>query len=198
MTDNPLNLAIDDTITDEWHERDRNYLILYMKDEDGGFGDSIAEWWDEDYVQAIEDGFLDPRSLHDSAFEYAEQAGLLNPANRLVRRAAVPTAWVIVHDTDGALMTWRDSGQMVWSKSADASDLERGAVTFSDEETAADFFAEDVDGEELADNEAFLAELTFHEVELDVTPDGHTHPRRASAAQLAAIGVETPTPSIKA
>ncbi|NTF17325.1 hypothetical protein G6L37_02615 [Agrobacterium rubi] len=196
MTDNPLNLTFDDTITDEWQERDRSYLILYKKDEDGGFGESIAEWWDEAYVQAIEDGFLDRRNLHASAFEYALQAGLLNPANRASGKEPVLTGWVIVHETDGALMTWRDGGQMVWSSFADASDIERGAVTFSDEATAADFFAEDVEGEELADNEAFLAELTYHEVEIDVTPNGHVRPRRASAAQLASIGVSIAAPSV--
>jgi len=197
MTDNPLNLTIDDTTTDEWHERDRDYLILYVKDESGGFGDSIAEWWDEDYHQAIEDGFLDPRRLHESAFECAEQAGLLNPANRVVRAEAVRTGWVIVHEEDGALMTWR-GGQMVWSGSADASDLDKGAVIFSDEATARDFFVEDVDGEELADNEEFLACLSFHEVELDVIPEGHVHPCRASVEQLATIGVSVPVAATQA
>lgn len=199
MTDNPLNLTIDDTVTDEWHERDRNSLILYVKDEDGGFGDSIVEWWDEDYVQAIEDGFLEPRRLHESAFEYALERGLLNPANRVARGETPATGWVIVHEELGAYMTSRAQTshlvEPVWSSEATAADFEKGAVTFSDEQTAREYFEEDVDGEELADNEEFLSRLEFHEVVLDVTPEGHARPRRASAVQLSLIGIEPASPA---
>ena len=196
MTDNPLGLTIDDTIIDEWHERDRNHLILYVKDGDGGFGDSIVEWWDEAYVEAIEDGFIDPRKPHESAFEYAAQMGLLNPANR-VGRAPVVTGVVVVHPDLGAYMTWRAGGDDVWSSQADAVTMERGAVTFADEASAREFFEQDVEGEELADNEHFLSEMEFHEVELDVTPEGHAHPRRVSAVKLAELGVDLPaTPAV--
>jgi hypothetical protein len=188
MSDNPLNITIEDTIHAEWHERDRNHLALYVRVDGDGYGDTIVQWWDEDYVQAIEDGIIDPRRPHESAFEYASDMGLLNPANR-VTHEPVPTGWVIVHEEDGALMTWRGGGHMVWSSDASAEDIERGAVVFGDEAAAEEFFREDVEGEELAENEAFLAQLSFHEVELDVTPEGHTRPRRASAARLAEIGV---------
>ncbi len=194
MSDNPLNITIKDTILAEWHERDRNHVALYMKDGEDEYGDTIVQWWDEAYVQVVEDGFIDPRRLHASVFEYAEEMGLLNPANRIVIEP-VPTGWVIVHEDDGAVMTWRNGGQMVWSSDASADDLQRGAVVFGDEAAAREFFQEDVDGEELADNEEFLAKLSFHEVELDVTPEGHTRPRRASAAKLAEIGVDIRSPA---
>lgn len=191
MQDNPLNIMLEDTIHDEWHERDRDHLVLYMKDGDGDFGDTIIEWWDEAYVQAVEDGAIDPRRPHESAFEYAAQMGLLNPANRIVREP-VPTGWVIVHEDQGALLTWRNGGHMVWSSEASADDIERGAVVFGDEAAAEDFFREGVESEDLGDNEDFPGQLSFHQVELDITPEGHTRPRRASAAKLAEIGVRLP------
>lgn len=194
MSDNPLNLAIEDTIIATWHERDRNYLALHLKGGDDGHGDTLVEWWDEDYVQAVEDGFINPRRLHESAFEYASDMGLLNPANR-IKREPVPTGWVIVHEDEGALLTWRNGGEMIWSSDASAEDIERGAVVFGDEADAEEFFREDVDGEELADNEEFLDKLTYHEVELDVTPEGHARPRRASAAKLSEIGVDIRSPA---
>lgn len=194
MSDNPLNITIEDTILAEWHERDRHHVALHMKVGDAEYGDIIVQWWDEAYVQAIEDGFVVPRRLHASVFEYASDVGLLNPENRIVRDP-VPTGWVIVHEDDGALMTWRNGGQMVWSSDASADDIERGAVVFGDEAAAEDFFREDVDGEELADNEEFLSKLAFHELELDVTPEGHTKPRRASAAKLSEIGVDIRSPA---
>jgi hypothetical protein len=195
MSDNPLNITLEDTIVAKWHERDRNHVALYMKVGDDGYGDTIIQWWDEAYLQAVEDGFIDPRRLHESAFEYAADMGLLNPANRVVREP-VPTGWVIVHEDDGALITWRNGGHMVWSSDASTDDIERGAVVFGDEAAAEEFFQEDVEGEELADNEEFLAKLSFHEVELDVTPEGHTRPRRASAARLAEIGVVIPAAAV--
>jgi hypothetical protein len=194
MHDNPLNITLKDTIHAEWHERDRNHLALYVRDGDDGYGDTIIEWWDEAYAQAIEDGFIDPHRPHESAFEYAAEMGLLNPENR-VQRDPVPTGWVIVHAEQGALLSWRAGGHMIWSSDAPDEDVERGAVAFADENAAEEFFREDVEGEELADNEEFLAKLSFHEVELDVTPEGHTRPRRASAGKLAEIGVEIRSPA---
>jgi hypothetical protein len=191
MIDNPQNLSIDDTIHDQWHERDRHNLVLYMKNEDGSFGDTIVEWWDEDYEEAVEDGFIDPRRPHETAFEYALNMGLLNPENRVFREP-VPTGYVIVHDELGALMTWKSGGYFVWSSEADSTTMERGAVSFADEDAAREFFEEDVDGEEAIDNQEFLSKLSFHEVELDVVPEGHTRPRRVSATGLAAIGVASP------
>lgn len=193
MPANPLNLTLENTIIDEWHERDRNYVILYEKD-GSDFGASIAEWWDDEFLQAVEDGFLDPRRLHESAFEYASEMGYLDPANRIVRGDAPPTGWVIVHEELGVFLGNRrnDEGliEPLWSSDAADADLLKGATAFSDEESARDYFVEDLDGEELADNEEFLSQLELHEVGLDVTPEGHVTPRRASVTQLSLIGVK--------
>lgn len=191
MSDNPLNITLEDTVIGEWHERDRNSLVLYLKDEDGEAGEPIIEFWDEDYVQAVDDGFIDPRNPHESVFGYASDMGLLNPANR-VKRERVPTGWVAVHDELGALLSWKAGPDYIWTGEATSEEIERGAVCFGDEEAAEEFFREDVDREELADNEEFMAHLSFHEVELDITVEGHTRPRRASRDQLARIGVEFP------
>jgi hypothetical protein len=82
---------------------------------------------------------------------------------------------------------------MIWSNDAPAGEIDRGAASFGDETSAEKFFREDLDGEELADNEEFLKALSFYEVELDVTPEGHTRPRRVSADKLAEIGIRIPS-----
>lgn len=55
----------------EWHERDRNSVIL----EDKASGNSIMEWWDEGVHEAVEDGFLTmgkgKNRLHQDAVDYA-------------------------------------------------------------------------------------------------------------------------------
>ena len=192
MDGNPDGVMLDDTLVSEWHERDRDCLTLYLKDESGGFGDPILELWDEDYRSAVEDGFVHPARLHRTAFEYASQLGLLDPANRVQPEdGAVMTGWVIVHEDLGALMTWR-SGEMVWSSEATEDDLARGAVTFGDLEAAETFFSED-DG--VAD--CFMEGLSFEEVEIDVTPPGHVVARRASLDSLRAAGVDALVPAIK-
>lgn len=85
MLDNPDNITIDDTVLNKWMERDRAHIALWMKDEDGEQSQElVAEWWDEDVFSLIEDGFLEPRDFHASAFEYAASLGLLNPANRVM------------------------------------------------------------------------------------------------------------------
>jgi len=73
-------MNLEDTVVDTWFERDRAYVILYEKD-GSGFGKPIAEWWDEAVSEAVEDGFLDPKDYHGSAFEYAREHGLLPAAN---------------------------------------------------------------------------------------------------------------------
>ncbi len=56
-----------------WFERDRAHVELFNE----STGETIFEWWDEAYTEAVEDGFLDPRNLKASAIEYAEEMGLL-------------------------------------------------------------------------------------------------------------------------
>lgn len=180
MSANPLNIGVDDTTVDTWFERDRAYVILYEKAADGGFGDAIAEWWDDAVRQAVEDGFLDPRDYRASAFEYAESHGLLDPANRTKGEPA-PSAWVIAHDNNGVLMTWR-GGEMVWSATAAEADLERGATAFSDEATAREWFDDE--------SEAFQEALSFHEAAPDVTVEGRSTPSRVSLKAMGEAGVD--------
>jgi hypothetical protein len=183
MTSNPQNITIDNTVLDTWFERDRASVILYLKDEDGDPGETIIEFWDGAVQEAIDDGFLNPRDFHRSAFEYAEQMGLLDPANR-VKREPVPTGWVIAHDELGVLLTWR-GGEMVWSSEASQEDLDKGATTFADEETAEDWFSFDAEDDEEADENAeFVSHLSYHEVVVDVTPQNHVRPSRVSMDAL--------------
>ena len=37
--------------------------------------ETIVEWWDDAVSEAIEDGFLDPRNYHQSAWDYAVYIG---------------------------------------------------------------------------------------------------------------------------
>lgn len=70
----------DNTAVETWFERDRQYVGLYPKDDEGKPDTNkkpIVEWWDEDVTQAIEDGFLDPRDWHGSALEYARHVGII-------------------------------------------------------------------------------------------------------------------------
>ena len=65
--------TIDQTELHVWSERDRNHIELRCTDTDA----TIIEWWDDDAIQAIENGFLNPKNLHQSAFDYAAEMGLL-------------------------------------------------------------------------------------------------------------------------
>lgn len=78
LEDEP-ELSVRNTTLDTWFERDRAHVALYVKPEFGpdDKGDLIVEWWDEDVAQAVEDGFLDPRDWHGSAFSYAQDMDLL-------------------------------------------------------------------------------------------------------------------------
>jgi hypothetical protein len=58
--------AIGRTHVETWFERDRAHVALY----DSRTGEVLEEWWDEDVRQAVEDGFLDPRDYHRSAYEH--------------------------------------------------------------------------------------------------------------------------------
>ncbi len=59
--------SIEETQLQTWFERDRAWVSLQTLD-----GETILEWWDEAVPEAIEDGFLNPRHYHESAFEYAQ------------------------------------------------------------------------------------------------------------------------------
>lgn len=54
------------TYIDDWSERDRAYIILYEK----GTERELFELWDDAVSDAISDGFIDPKNLHRSMYEY--------------------------------------------------------------------------------------------------------------------------------
>lgn len=77
-------IPLEDTEIHTWFERDRAHVELrHIQTQE-----TIVEWWDEAVTQALEDGFLSagrgPRpsdeAFRRSAYEYAECAGMLDPA----------------------------------------------------------------------------------------------------------------------
>lgn len=68
----PVVSSIDDTRLEVWEERDRLHIALERSKD----GKTLIEWWDDDARQAIEDGFLVPRRLHESAYAYGLEMGV--------------------------------------------------------------------------------------------------------------------------
>ena len=68
-------MTIEQTELQTWFERDRAWVSLQTLN-----GETILEWWDEAVWEAIEDGFLNPRCYHQSAYEYAESLRLVGGA----------------------------------------------------------------------------------------------------------------------
>ena len=68
------NYKLDDLELHTWFERDRSCVELRVKDTD----QTVFEVWDEDCQEAFVDGFLDRRNLKESAFEYAQDLGLIS------------------------------------------------------------------------------------------------------------------------
>lgn len=59
-------LTKQNTVCHTWFERDRAHIgISYKKS-----GDDIADFWDDQIKELVEDGFLDPKDYHGSAIEY--------------------------------------------------------------------------------------------------------------------------------
>lgn len=79
---NPRIPSIDETEIHTWFERDRSHVELRDKRTDR----TIVEWWDEAVHEAVEDGFLDPRDWHHSAYDYAMQLGMLVPKRKRTMR----------------------------------------------------------------------------------------------------------------
>ncbi len=67
-------IAFEDTALTQWFERDRAHVALVDTKNDD---ETIVEWWDSDVAEAFEDGFLDPRDPHASAYDYAVEVGLI-------------------------------------------------------------------------------------------------------------------------
>ncbi|MGY3581866.1 hypothetical protein ACVIGB_000063 [Bradyrhizobium sp. USDA 4341] len=68
-----------DTVLTTWFERDRAHVCLSRKDRDGDAGETIIEWWDDAVSQAVEDGFLNPRDWHGTAYAYAAHHSMIKP-----------------------------------------------------------------------------------------------------------------------
>ena len=68
-----IPLPLEQTSLNTWFERDRAHVELI----DTRTDETIIEWWDEAVSEAIEDGFLNSRNLHGSAYDYAASVGLL-------------------------------------------------------------------------------------------------------------------------
>jgi len=80
------------TAIETWFERDRQYVGLYPKDDEGKPDtnkNAIVEWQDEAVTEAIEDGFLDPRDWHGSALAYAKNVGLIKESRRISIRESI-------------------------------------------------------------------------------------------------------------
>jgi len=59
-------IKFEDTSLHTWEERDRAMVELRNKKTEK----TLVIWWDDDVNQAVEDGFLDPSNLHESAYDY--------------------------------------------------------------------------------------------------------------------------------
>jgi len=72
MAHTQRHVTIEETELHTWFERDRAHVEVRLRDSQ----ETLIEWWDEAVNEAIEDGFLNPRDYHGSAFEYARYLGL--------------------------------------------------------------------------------------------------------------------------
>src|SRR5262249_31358763 len=96
-------LTLADTRLSTWEERDRAHVELINVKNDS----TIVEWWDEAVAEAIQDGFLDPRKMHRSAYDYAVHVGLIKrpghheptpPKSPSPRRIDVLENWHVTKD----------------------------------------------------------------------------------------------------
>lgn len=63
-------------IVHTWFERDR--ANIWVEDENGN---NVAEWWDEDLMQMVEDGFFDMRGknrIGKSVLQYLAKVGAIS------------------------------------------------------------------------------------------------------------------------
>jgi len=66
MAKGPIDF--EDTKLETWFERDRAHVDL----QDAETEETIYEWRDEAVFEAMDDGFLDSKDLHQSAYDYAQ------------------------------------------------------------------------------------------------------------------------------
>lgn len=69
-----LTLPMSGTRLITWFERDRAQVSLVDAATEQH---TIVEWMDDDVYEAVQDGFLDPRDWHKSAYDYAVDIGAL-------------------------------------------------------------------------------------------------------------------------
>jgi len=72
----PILVPFKHTTLSTWFERDRAHVALTHKLTDK----TLIQWWDEDVESAVEDGYLDPKDYHGSAYAQAEEHGMLDAA----------------------------------------------------------------------------------------------------------------------
>ena len=65
MTTTATHYTRENTTIETWRERDRQNVCL-----ENNAGLTLLDVWDEDVTQLMEDGFLEPRNLHQSACDY--------------------------------------------------------------------------------------------------------------------------------
>lgn len=59
--------TIDETYITTWFERDRAHVALRKVELD----DIILEFWDDELIALVKDGFLDAKNWHKSMLKYA-------------------------------------------------------------------------------------------------------------------------------
>ncbi len=179
------DITEDDTVMQTWFERDRQHVCLSLRTSTGDAGSTIVEWWDNAVNEAIDDGSLDQRDYHGSAFAYARENGLLAPSAESVTIRETPKGVVVASASKGVYMGWRTGGAPIWSTEATEAELSRGAYAYGYEDEARDAFAEDAD--DVPDD------LSYAEVELDVAPDGMRGSLRASLDSCERAGLVLPS-----
>lgn len=122
----PLRRAQRGTELHTWFERDRAHVEL----RDSIRQQMIIEWWDEAVAEAVEDGFLNPRDWHGSAYRNAIDAGLLRPAPTVnYDDTHLRTSGPENHPT--SITLWGDNNPIV---KAEGSDLEGLLRDYGDDE----------------------------------------------------------------
>lgn len=67
------NILFNNTLISMWFERGGGYVELSNK----RTGKTIIQWVDDEIQEAVEDGFLDPKDWHWSAYNYAKNVGIV-------------------------------------------------------------------------------------------------------------------------
>lgn len=99
---NPIRLPpFEKTTINTWFERDRSYVGLEdLK------GNTIVEFWDDEVADMIESGYLNPKNLHKSCYEYAKDTLFIKPIKKnLTKKNPSATYKIKLVDAKGKLYT---------------------------------------------------------------------------------------------